>query len=837
MKKAVIGILAHVDSGKTTLSEAILYTSGMIGKLGRVDHGDAFLDTDTIEKDRGITIFSHQAVIKTDSAEYMLLDTPGHVDFSAETERTLGILDYAILTVSGTEGIQSHTETLWKLLELYNVPTFIFVNKMDIAEKKKERLMEEIREKFGNGCIDFSSRDEKFYEDAALSDKLLLDEYLESGAINVSGISDAITERKIIPCRFGSALKNEGIKEFFDDFILFTRNKKYSDKFGARVYKIGEDAKGARLTFMKITGGSLRVKSVVNGEKVNEIRVYSGEKYMPMQEVLAGCVCAVTGLTKVFAGDGLGFEEKMPELVTVPVFNYEVKLPQGVDVAEAYPLFKKLAEEETKLNVALNNLKLNVQIMGEIQLEVLKRILADRFNLNVEFESGSIIYKETIKGKAEGIGHYEPLRHYAEVHLMLEEGKRGSGIVIESKCSEDVLDRNWQRLIMTHIAEKTHLGVLCGFPVTDIKITVINGRAHKKHTEGGDFRQATYRAVRNGLMKAESIILEPWYSFTLEIPAEAIGRAMTDLQLRKAKMSPPEIAGDFSVIKGSAPVSEIQDYQKEVISYTRGRGKFVCGFCGYEEASDSEKIIEKVKYSPEADVENTADSVFCKNGGGFSVKWDEVEKYAHIPPLSEQKKVKESSIRRQSSLIADEEELLRIFENTYGKIKRKTVKPLRTQKETTSMYKAKKTFDGPEYLLIDGYNIIFAWDYLKALAEESLEDARVLLIDKVCSYNAIRDKNIILVFDAYKVKGSQGEVEKVHGITVVYTKEAETADAYIEKATGELCKKYRVKVATSDNLEQMIIFGHGAVRISAAEFREKIESAEEEIREFIKQNE
>lgn len=835
MKRAVIGILAHVDSGKTTLSEAMLYTSGAIDKQGRVDHGDAFLDTNNIEKDRGITIFSHQAMIKTDDAEYTLLDTPGHVDFSAETERTLCVLDYAILVISGAEGVQSHTETLWNLLKIYNIPTFIFVNKMDIAPGDNKEICAELKGKLGEGCLDFTGINEAFYEEAALLDNKLLDEYMQEGQIGEENIKNAIAERKIFPCFFGSALKNDGVKEFLKGMTKYIVNKKYSDTFGARVFKIAEDDKGKRLTFLKITGGALKVKSVVNDEKVNEIRIYSGARFNGLSEAAAGTVCAVTGLTKTLPGMGLGFEENAGELFTEPVFNYSVRLPEGVDVAVALPYFKKLAEEETRLNVVMSNLAINVQIMGEIQLEVLKRICADRFGLEVEFEEGSIIYKETIKGKAEGIGHYEPLRHYAEVHLLLEEGKRGSGIVIDTKCSEDVLDRNWQRLIMTHIAEKTHVGVLCGFPITDIKITVINGRAHKKHTEGGDFRQATYRAIRNGLMQAESVLLEPWYNFTLEIPISSTGRAMTDLELMSASFSAPDTAGEMCIIKGSAPVSKIQGYQKEVTAYSRGRGKLICSFKGYGECVKSDEIIKNTGYSAEGDVENTADSVFCKNGSGFAVKWDKVAEYAHIPPLSRQSEAAKPEVKRQSSLIADEEELLRIFEQTYGKIKRKNVKPMRTEKEVQH-FKAAKLPDGPEYLLIDGYNIIFAWDELKSVAEESLEDARILLIDKVCNYQALRGKNIILVFDAYKVKGMVREVEKIHGISVVYTKEAETADAYIEKSTERLCRKYRVKVATSDNLEQMIIFGHGAMRISASEFKEKIENAEKEMREFIKNN-
>lgn len=833
MKQAVIGILAHVDSGKTTLSEALLYNSGMIKKLGRVDHKDSFLDTDNIEKTRGITIFSHQAVIKTKSVELTLLDTPGHVDFSAETERVLRVLDYAILVISGNEGIQSHTETLWKLLDIYDIPTFIFVNKMDISEQTNEEVISSLNKLFNGACIDFSKKGETFWEEAALADKYLLNEYLESGEISEKSLQIAIAQRKIFPCYFGSALKNDGICELLSEFEKYIAEKKYPEKFGAKVFKVSEDDKGKRLTFLKVTGGRLKVKTLVENEKINEIRIYSGGKFTQANEIKAGGICAVTGLLKTFPGKGIGFEESDKELITEPVFSYDVSLPDGVDIAVALPKFRKLAEEETKLNVSVCNAAINIKVMGEIQLEVIKQIFAERFGMEINFERGSILYKETIKGQVEGIGHYEPLRHYAEVHFFIEEGERGSGIVVESKCSEDVLDKNYQRLILSHITEKTHVGVLCGFPVTDIKITLINGRAHKKHTEGGDFRQAVYRAIRHGLMQAQSVLLEPWYSFTMEIPVESCGRAMTDLEMFGAKFAPPEMSGDVSIIKGSAPISKISEYQKEVTAYTGGRGRFLCSFKGYDECCDSDEVVRNIGYCAENDVENTPDSVFCKNGGGFLVKWDEVAKYAHIPPLSEKKETQHKQVKRQNIQIANEEELLRIFENTYGKIQRKTVKPMRTEKQSVTYKSVKQPANLPEYLLIDGYNIIFAWDELKAIAEKNLDDARTLLINKVCNYHAMRKENVILVFDAYKVKGNMGEIEKIHGISVVYTKEAETADAYIERTTEKLHGKYRVKVATSDNLEQIIIFGYGAVRISAAEFKEKIENAEQEMREYI----
>ncbi len=838
MKRTVIGILAHVDSGKTTLSEGLLYNAGAIGRLGRVDHGDAFLDTNEIERDRGITIFSKQAMLNLPDSEITLLDTPGHVDFSAEAERTLRVLDFAVLVIGGQ--VQSHTETLWKLLDYYNVPTFVFVNKMDLPSSDKAEILKELHTRFGDGCVDFT--DASYAEEAAMCDDSLFEEYDNTGDISDESVISSVISRKLFPCFFGSALRNEGVKEFLEALDRFTAERNTGADFGARVFKISEDEKGQRLTHMRITGGSLKVKTMLPeiNEKINEVRIYSGAGFISSQEVFAGNVCAVTGLTKTFPGQGLGTEKNLGELQSEPVFTYSVKLPPEWELRTALPIFRKLEEEETQMHVTLNEYlqKIDVQVMGEIQLEVLKRILEDRFSMNVEFEDGSIIYKETISGRVEGVGHYEPLRHYAEVHLILEPGKPGSGVVFDTKCSEDILDRNWQRLILTHLAEKEHSGVLTGSPITDIKITLINGRAHQKHTEGGDFRQATYRAVRHGLMKAENILLEPWYSFSLEIPMEATGRAMTDLQQMGAVFDAPDTKDEYSVITGKAPVSQIRSYQKEIISYSKGKGRLSCSFCGYEPCPDSQKIIEEINYNPESDVENTPDSVFCSHGSGFVVKWNQVHDYMHIPL---QKTVEDGApapikTREARKLIADEEELLRIFEQTYGKVKTKSPRPMKTRKAPSVKTKSKPLPTGPSYLLIDGYNIIYAWEELSAMAEDNPDDARELLINRICNYQALKQNNVILVFDAYKVKGGRRSIEKHHGITVVYTEEAETADSYIEKATHELCKNYRVRVATSDRLEQIIIFGHGAYRISASEFLHEVKEAEEEMREIISLN-
>lgn len=841
MKRLVLGILAHVDSGKTTLSEGLLYTAGEIGKLGRVDHKDTFLDTNIIEKERGITIFSKQAIINYKDAKFTLLDTPGHVDFSAETERTLSVLDYAILVISASAGVQSHTKTLWKLLKHYNIPTFVFVNKMDLTDKKQDEFVKIFASELENGFVDFSIKNESFYENIAMADNELLEEYIENNKISETSIKNAIMKSKVFPCFFGSALKNEGVDVFLEEIYNLTNEKKYPKEFGAKIFKIADDDKGKRITFLKVTGGILKVKDILEtknwSSKINEIREYSGLKFKNVQEIYPGSVCAILGVADAYSGEGIGIEENSGKPLLEPLFTYGVILPQNYDLHVALSIFKKLEQEDSQMRVIWREdlKKIDIQVMGEIQLEVLKRVLDERFDLIVEFENGSIIYKETIEDTVEGVGHFEPLRHYAEVHLLIEPQKRGSGISFTSKCSEDKLDKNWQRLIMTHLKEKTHLGVLTGSPITDVKITIINGKAHKKHTEGGDFREATYRAVRQGLMQAKSVLLEPYYDFTLDIPTENIGRAMTDLQRLGAEFSPPVTYGEMSQIKGSAPVSVIGNYHGEVNAYTHGLGRFSCLFKGYDKCVNPEEVIEKISYDPLADLQNPPHSVFCAHGGGFTVLWNEVFDYADIPVESKKSEEYVPTKTEHKKIIANDEELLRIFEMTYGKVTKKNPYTLKTKKEPVK-YKTKILYNKPTYLLIDGYNVIYACDEFKKIAEESLDDARLLLISRVSNYQAIKQNNVILVFDAYKVKGENREVEKVHGINVVYTKEAETADAYIEKTSKELSKDYKVTVATSDYLEQIIIFGNGAVRITAKEFWQDIKNAEDEMREFIKQN-
>ena len=840
MKKIALGILAHVDSGKTTLSEAMLYTAGEIRTLGRVDRRDAFLDTNEIEKDRGITIFSKQAVISLENTKLTLLDTPGHVDFSAETERVLWALDAAVLVISGSEGVQSHTKTLWKLLSDHAIPVFVFVNKMDMPGTDREQILADLHKNLGSGFVVFNNeRETSFYEEAALCSEKLCDTYLENGTITQNDISEAIAERKMFPCYFGSALKLDGVAELLSGIEKYAPYNGETPNFGARVFKISEDEKGNRLTHMKITGGVLRIRDKIqigeSEEKVSEIRVYSGEKYKSVQEVFPGDVCAICGISSLSGGQGIGFEENSPALTLEPVFNYRVVLEDGVDPRVALAQLKKLEEEETQLRVGWNPSfgEIHIQLMGEVQLEVLQRILAERFRLNVEFAQGSIIYKETIASPVEGVGHYEPLRHYAEVHLLLEPLKRGEGLHFDTDCSEDSLGRNWQRLVLTHLNERRHVGALTGSAITDMRITLKSGKAHLKHTEGGDFRQATYRAVRHGLRCAESILLEPYYDFILEVPTGSTGRAMTDLQQMGAELSAPDLVGEMSIIKGKAPVRNIRSYQRSVTSYTHGLGKLSCSFGGYGECVNPEDVIAEIGYNCDSDVENTADSVFCEHGAGFNVPWHQVTEYMHLESIFKEKSEAEiiSPVVRKSATVYNEDELMEIFERTYGKIVRKNYNAMRTPKDVAPPKKQKSIpqKEGPGYLLIDGYNIIFAWEELKKIAQESLEDARSMLIDRVCSYKALRQQEVILVFDAYKVKGNRGEVEKIHNISVVYTKEAQTADAYIEKVAHELGKKHQVQVATSDSLEQMIILGSGAVRISAASFIKEMQEVEKEI--------
>lgn len=853
MKRLVIGILAHVDSGKTTLSEGMLYRSGEIRKLGRVDHKNAFLDNNEIERDRGITIFSKQAVLTVNDTEFTLLDTPGHIDFSAEMERTLRVLDYAILVISGTDGVQNHTETLWRLLIRYNIPTFIFINKMDISEFSRKELISELRDRLGDGCIDFDAdrSSEEFCETAAMCDEELMELFAGGDGITDSDLAGAVKRRNIFPCCFGSALKLEGVDEFLSIIEKYTRQPDYPDKFGAKVFKITEDEQGKRLTHLKVTGGSLKIKTLLTdskgsdwAEKVNSIRIYSGAKYDITVEVQAGTVCAVTGLTHTYSGEGLGFEADSQPPSLEPVLTYRVELPNGPDVHEALTRLRRLEQEDPELHILWNEQlqEIHMQLMGEVQLDILKRIISERFDMEAEFSQGSIAYKETIADTVEGVGHYEPLRHYAEVHLLLEPLKHGSGLKFATDCSEDKLDRNWQRLILTHLEEKKHIGVLTGSPITDMKITLIAGRAHQKHTEGGDFRQATYRAVRQGLKRAQSVLLEPWYDFKLEVPVECVGRAMTDIQNMGGSFSPPYTRGETSVIEGSAPVAKMRDYS--VTEYTRGRGRLSCLVKGYEPCHNADEVIEEIGYNSDYDLENPTDSVFCSHGAGYTVKWDEVPNHMHLeawqppPEEDEEPEIIAQQVRKYLDAVAEDKELIRIFESTYGKIDRKERAVLETKKEVKKVKypKAKLLPEGPEYLLVDGYNIIFAWDELKEMAQNSLEAARNRLIDILCNYRGFKQCELIIVFDAYKVKGNDREIERINNINVVYTKEAETADMYIEKATRELGKKHRVRVATSDNTEQVIIMGGGALRMSAEELYADVRRVDEEIKNFLKLN-
>ena len=857
MKKIVVGILAHVDSGKTTLSEAMLYHSGTISKLGRVDSKNSFLDTFSLERSRGITIFSKQALLKYKETDITLIDTPGHVDFSAETERTLQVLDYAILVISATDGVQSHTQTLWKLLAKYKVPCFIFVNKTDLDGADKDVVLYQLKTKLSDSCVDFTLPDDELNENIALCDDVLLEKY-EEDSLGKQDVILAIKNRKVFPCMFGSALKLDGVDAFMDLINDYTEQPQYGSDFGAKVYKISED-KGQRLTMMKITGGTLKVKEIlkseknINSEKVNQIRLYSGEKFTAVDEATAGTVCAVTGITFTNSGDGLGVEDNSSIPMLTPVLTYTVNVPDGTDAHTVLSDMRILEAEDPQLKVEWNERysEIHVKLMGDIQLEVLQTLFADRFGINISFGKGSIIYKETIEEAVEGVGHFEPLRHYAEVHLLLKPGKRGSGLVFKTDCKEDVLDKNWQRLILTHLYEKTHIGVLTGSPITDMEIILKSGKAHPKHTEGGDFRQATYRAVRQGLRSAKSILLEPYYDFVLEIPNENVGRAMSDIQLMHGTFNPPELDGEMSVLTGSAPVSAMCDYAGTVRQYTRGVGKLSCTLKGYEPCHNAEEVIAEFDYNPDSDTDNTCDSVFCSKGAGYNVKWDEVKSHMHLPsilstPKSEYAPTRSagrmSNYADKNDLFALDKELMEIFEQTYGKIKHKNPNNShftfteKTEKQNPKKMPKAPKYEGPEYLLVDGYNVIFSWDNLKKLADSSIDGARNALINILCNYQGYKRCEVIVVFDAYKVKGNHREIEKVNNITVVYTKEAETADMYIEKASLDLAKKHKVRVVTSDALEQVIILGNGALRVSSREFQGEVKSAEENIRTIIENN-
>ncbi len=855
IKRITAGILAHVDSGKTTLSEALLYLAGEIRRAGRVDHGDSFLDNDALERSRGITIFSKQAVIHAPDIEITLLDTPGHIDFSAEMERTLSVLDYAILVISGTDGVQSHTETLWKLLKRYAVPAFIFVNKMDISYLDKSQIMDDIKDKLSYGCVDFSLEKEKLYELLAECDEDVMNIYLESGEISEDVLKDAVKRRNIFPCFFGSSLKGEGIEFFFKEFCRLAAEKEYPKEFGARVYKITKDANGARLTHLKVTGGTLKVKdSIGEGEKkekINGIRVYSGVKYTSPEEVKAGTICAVTGLNFTYAGEGLGREGKGIAPLLEPVLTYKVITPEGTDIPKALNQLRQLEEEDPQLKIRWDERRGEIQIklMGDIQLEILKSIIPQRFGLNAEFDKGSIAYKETIASPVVGAGHYEPLRHYAEVHLLLEPLPEGSGLIFAAGCLPDTLAANWQRLVVSQLMEKTHLGVLTGSPITDMRITLVAGKAHIKHTEGGDFREAAYRALRQGLRSAESILLEPWYEFRLSVQSEQTGRALTDIKRMEGDFSQPVTSGEITTIEGTAPVSEMRGYHTEVMGYTRGKGTLNCIFKGYYPCHNAEKVIEELGYDCDADIENSADSIFCSHGAGVLVKWNEAPKYMHIESGiqfgEKEDKKKPKNNDKNNKIISEyrkreaaDKELMEIFERTYGKIKRPEQHALKTEKEP-----AKKESDkvpklpippkGPEYLIVDGYNIIFAWDELNEAAKENLDLAREKLINILCNYQGYRQCKVILVFDAYRVKGGIGSAKDIPDIQVVYTKEKETADMFIEKTVHNLKGKHRVRVATSDGTEQILIMGNGAVRVSASEFILELKDVLKQIRDKL----
>ena len=850
-KQIVLGILAHVDSGKTTLSEAMLYRAGVTRRLGRVDHKDAFLDTDALEKARGITIFSKQALLTAGDTDITLLDTPGHVDFSTETERTLQVLDYAVLVVSGTDGVQSHTETLWRLLRRYHVPTFVFVNKMDLPGMERQELLAQLNRRLGEGFVDFGAEQADRDEALALCDENLMDRMLDAGQLQDADLIPAIARRHVFPCWFGAALKLEGVDALLDGLDRYTRPAPALEAFGAKVFKVSQDEQGARLTWLRVTGGELKVKAQLTGEadgepwaeKANQLRLYSGAKYTLTEAIGPGQVCAVTGLTKARPGEGLGAERDSDLPVLEPVLSYQVLLPEGADVHAALGKLHRLEEEEPQLHVVWNETlgEIHVQLMGEIQLEVLRSLLAERFGLEVEFGPGGILYKETITEPMEGVGHYEPLRHYAEVHLKLEPLPRGSGMQFAADCREEVLDKNWQRLVLTHLEEKQHLGVLTGSPLTDVKITLIAGRAHLKHTEGGDFRQATYRAVRQGLMLAKSQLLEPWYAFRLEVPAENIGHAMSDIQRMEGTFDPPESGEETAVLTGFAPVSTMRSYPMEVVSYTRGRGHLSLTLDGYRPCHNAQEVIAAIGYEPEHDLDNPADSVFCAHGAGFVVPWDQVRSHMHVDSgwgkstrPEQEAAVPQRRAMAYRATLEEDAELLKIFERTYGPIKRDPLAAFRpVQKRERPDFAAEQWEIAPEYLLVDGYNIIFAWDELNALSKESLDAARHKLMDILCNYQGFQKCVLILVFDAYRVPGSPGSIEQYHNIHVVYTKEAETADMFIERVTHEIGRNRRVRVATSDGMEQIIILGHGALRVSARMFHEEVQNVEKQIRALV----
>lgn len=838
-----IGLLAHVDAGKTTLAESMLYLSGKLKKLGRVDHKDTFFDTNEIERERGITIFSKQAELIIADKKITLLDTPGHVDFSAETERALMVMDYVVLVISASAGIQSHVMTLWKLLSVYKVPVFIFVNKMDMPDTDMDYMMRELKNVLSDNCICFNNNEESMYEDIATGSEDALTEYFETGKVSDSTVSELIKKRLIFPCFFGSALRLTGVENFMEGLGRYMYAPLYPEKFGAKIYKISRDNKGVRLTHMKVMGGVLKSRMEINSQKVNQIRIYSGETYEAVDNAYPGMICAVTGLDGNMPGEGLGITPDSDLPVLTPVLVYRLILPKETDVHKTYMQLKDIEEEEPQLSIVWNEKlnEINIRLMGEIQTEVLKRIIRERLDINVEFDTGNIVYRETIAEPVEGIGHYEPLRHYAEVHVLMEPLEPGSGIQIESNVSEDVLDKNWQRLIMTNLYEKKHVGVLTGSEITDMKLTVIAGKAHLKHTEGGDFRQASYRAVRQGLMKAKSVLLEPVYDFVLELPSELLGRAINDIALMNGKLDDTRSAGENVVLYGSAPVECMQGYQITVASYSKGRGRLTCTAGGYMPCHNAEEVIDKIGYDAAGDIANPSASIFCSHGAGFYVSWEQVEDYMHLEGMGDLDKYENEEpkiVHKPKINPVNDEELEAIFTKTYGEVKRKKYTPPKkvTYNNTGDekyLLKKKKPPKKDSYLLVDGYNIIFAWKELKELAENNLESARVSLMETLCNYQGFAGITVILVFDAYRVKGNPGEVSKYKNIHLVYTKEAETADQYIEKTVHRIGKNNNVTVATSDALEQVIIFGAGANRMSASGLKEEILRTEKEIREHL----
>lgn len=882
MEKLVVGILAHVDAGKTTLSEGILYLTGKIRKLGRVDHKDAYLDTYNLERERGITIFSKQAEFELGNRGITLLDTPGHVDFSAEMERTLQVLDYAILVINGADGVQGHTMTLWRLLTRYQIPTFLFINKMDQEGTDKEKLLAELKKRLSDNCVDFTwensgkeiERKElhaQFMEEVSVCDEELLEKYLETEEVSTEDIQKVIKDRKLFPCFFGSALKMTGVEEFLQGLEKYCVTPAYPSEFGAKVFKIARDDQGNRLSYMKITGGTLKVKELLTEtEKADQIRIYSGSKFELAKEAPAGTICAVTGLSQTHPGQGFGIEEESEMPVLEPVLNYRILLPEDCDIHQMLKKLKELEEEEPELHIVWNEQlgEIHAMLMGEVQIEILKHLIWERFHVAVEFGTGNIVYKETIAEPVEGVGHFEPLRHYAEVHLLMEPGEPGSGLQFFTACSEDILDRNWQRLILTHLEEREHPGVLTGSPITDMQITLITGRAHLKHTEGGDFRQATYRAVRQGLKKAKSVLLEPYYEFRLEIPGDMIGRAMTDIQKMQGTFQQPEAEeDDMMVLKGSAPVSAMRDYQTQVTSYTKGRGRLFCSLKGYAPCQDQDRIVEEIGYDSERDLDNPTGSVFCAHGAGFVVPWYEVEDYMHLEGMDDSELTGVSTDEMGNAVFEfagsgsagngrgqsgseyrppknagvgsyeDEEELKAIFERTFGPVKRykepQFKRTFSSKSDSGSYYRNSSSTKKKEkeYLLVDGYNIIYAWEDLKELADANLHAAQTKLMDILSNYQGFKKCTLILVFDAYKVEGHVEEVLTYHNIHVVYTKEAETADQYIEKTVHKIGRENQVTVATSDGLEQIIIMGQGAQRMSAKGLRDEIKATENQIRQ------